>query len=390
MNLANSTKNVSLTQRVIPFNRIFLSGKEGSYIQAALESGELAGGGQFAKKCHRWMEQAFGSEAALLTTSGTSSLEMAALILDAKPGDEVIMPSFTFVTTASAFVRAGLVPVFVDVNPDTLNIDVAKVEKAIGPKTKAIVPVHYAGIGCEMQKLKSLCKAHNLSLFEDAAHAFLAKAEGKYLATTGDVAVLSFHQTKNVVSGEGGALLINNPELVEKAHRIWHKGTNRKDMENGLVDKYTWVDLGSSFMPSELVAAMIFAQFEKAHEITAKRANVMHKYHAHLEKLEEKGFIKRMQIPSNCESNGHIYWILTKDQATRDRLLDYLKQHQIEAYFHYVPLHSSESGKKYGRYLEELKVTDDAAQRLVRLPFWAEMEDQDIEYVCEHIQNFFQ
>ncbi len=363
---------------------------EGSYIQSALDSGELAGGGQFAQKCHEWMENTFGSKTALLTTSGTSSLEMAALILDAKPGDEVIMPSFTFVTTASAFVRAGLVPVFVDVNPDTLNIDVSKVEQAIGPKTRALVPVHYAGIGCELQKLASLCKAHNLSLIEDAAHAFLAKTDGKYLGTTGDVAVLSFHQTKNVVSGEGGALLINNSELVEKAYRIWHKGTNRRDMENGLVDKYTWVDLGSSFMPSELVAAMIYAQFEKAIEITAKRANVMHKYHANLEKLEEKGLIKRMLIPSNCESNGHIYWILTRDHSTRVKLLDYLKQNQIEAYFHYVPLHSARSGIKYGRTIEELKVTDDAAKRLVRLPFWPEMEDQDVEYVCWHIQNFFQ
>jgi len=390
LNLANSTKNVSTTQRVVPFNKIFLTGKEGPYIQSALESGELAGGGTFAQKCHSWMEKTFGCQSALLTTSGTSSLEMAALILDANPGDEVIMPSFTFVTTASAFVRAGLVPVFVDVCPNTLNLDVSKVEKAIGPRTKAIVPVHYAGIGCDMEGLVDLCQKHNLRLFEDAAHAFLSKSKGKYLATTGDVAVLSFHQTKNVVSGEGGALLVNNPKMVEKAHRIWHKGTNRKDMENGLVDKYSWVDLGSSFMPSELVAAMIYAQFEKAHEITAIRSTVMQKYHTRLERLEEKGFIKRMLIPVDCQTNGHIYWILTKDQSTRDKLLAYLRQHQIEAYFHYVPLHSSTSGRKYGRILEELKVTDDAAKRLVRLPFWAEMKDEDLEYVSQHIENFFQ
>lgn len=335
----------------------------------------LAGDGRFSKRCHEWLEARTGSVKALLTHSCTAALEMSAILANIGPGDEVIMPSYTFVSTANAFALRGAVPVFVDIRPDTLNIDESRIEAAITPKTRAIVPVHYAGVGCEMASIMAIAEQHGLWVIEDAAQGIMAKVDGKPLGAMGHLGALSFHETKNVISGEGGALLINDAELVERAEIIREKGTNRSRFFRGQVDKYTWVDVGSSYLPSDLVAAFLFAQLEEAEVITARRLSIWNTYHEALAPLEQAGLLRRPMVPAHCEHNGHMYEILLADLEQRSRVIGFLKARGIQAVFHYIPLHSSPAGLAFGRSAEDvLPVTDALSERLLRLPFWLGIE----------------
>lgn len=358
----------------IPFNKPYMTGKELWYIAQAHQEGWLAGDGGFTKRCNAWLEARTGAHKALLTHSCTAALEMAAILADIQPGDEVIMPSYTFVSTANAFVLRGAVPVFVDIRPDTLNIDETKIEAAITDKTKAIVPVHYAGVGCEMDTIMAIARKHNLLVIEDAAQGIMSTYKGRPLGSIGHLGTLSFHETKNIISGEGGALLVNNPELVERAEIIREKGTNRSQFFRGQVDKYTWVGLGSSYLPSELIAAFLWAQMEEADEITGKRLAIWGVYHQWLEGLEKAGKLRRPVIPRECVHNAHMYYALLPDLDARSALIAELKQHDIHAVFHYVPLHNSPTGLKHGRSNGDLTVTQDVADRLLRLPLWLGLE----------------
>ncbi|WP_348238075.1 dTDP-4-amino-4,6-dideoxygalactose transaminase [Trichocoleus sp. Lan] len=367
----------------VPFNVPFATGRELEYISQAIQNQHLSGDGEFTKKCHAWLESKIGCYKALLTHSCTAALEMAAILADIQPGDEIIMPSYTFVSTANAFVLRGAVPVFVDIRPDTLNIDESQIEAAITPKTKAIVPVHYAGVGCEMDVIMALADKYNLLVIEDAAQGIMSKYKERPLGSIGHLAALSFHETKNLISGEGGALLINDSKLVERAEIIREKGTNRSKFFRGQIDKYTWVDMGSSYLPSELVAAFLFAQLESAEDITQNRLKSWKNYHKRFLDLEEKGIIRRPIIPKNCQQNGHLYYLLLQNGKHRTALLEYLKHKKIGAVFHYIPLHSSPAGKKYGKAYGNLKVTDITSEHLVRLPMWIHMEQElvtDIVY----------
>lgn len=370
---------------MIPFNKPHITGKELWYIAQAHAKGQLAGDGSFTKKCQEWLEESTSCKKALLTHSCTAALEMAAILADIHPGDEVIMPSYTFVTTANAFVLRGGVPVFVDIRSDTLNIDESLIEEAITPKTKAIVPVHYAGVGCDMDAIMDIARRHNLLVIEDAAQGVTAFYKGKALGAIGDLGALSFHETKNIISGEGGAILINNLELVERAEIIREKGTNRSKFFRGEVDKYTWVDIGSSYLPSEIIAAFLWAQAEDADRINQIRLKQWSEYHSAFEELEEKGILRRPVITPECEHNAHMYYLLTDTHERRESLIKTLKDQGVHTVFHYVPLHNSPAGKKYGRVHGEMKNTVDLADKVVRMPLWIDLSDEEQEKVIKLI-----
>jgi dTDP-4-amino-4,6-dideoxygalactose transaminase len=373
----------------ISFNQPFIVGKELEYIQQAIANAHLSGNGEFTKKCHAWLEAEIGCYNALLTHSCTAALEMAAILAEIQPGDEVIMPSYTFVSTANAFVLRGGVPVFVDIRPDSLNIDESKIEAAITPKTKAIAPVHYAGVGGEMDKIMEIAQHHQLLVIEDAAQGIGAAYKGRSLGSIGHLAAVSFHETKNVICGEGGALLVNDPELCDRAEIIWQKGTNRSQFFRGLVDKYTWVDIGSSYLPSEINAAFLWAQLESATTITHKRMDIWQQYHEAFADLEDRGTVRRPIIPAECQHNAHMYYLLLPDLDSRTALIEKLKACGINAVFHYVPLHSSPAGRKYGRVRGSMDVTDDISNRLLRLPIFYELSNQQIQVIVKAVKQFF-
>ncbi len=373
--------------RKIGFNKPYMTGKELFYIAEAHFGRKLAGDGPFTKKCHAWLEKTTTCHKALLTHSCTAALEMCALLLHLQPGDEVIMPSYTFVSTANAFALRGAIPVFVDVRPDTLNIDEARIEAAITDKTKAIVVVHYAGVGCEMDAIMDIAKRHNLKVIEDAAQGIMAKYKGCPLGSFGDFAALSFHETKNIISGEGGALLINEREASVQAEIIREKGTDRSRFFRGEVDKYTWQDIGSSFLPGELIAAFLRAQLEEADTIQGMRMNSWNIYHEALIPLEQKGYLRRQYIPEHCEHNAHMYYILLAEHIDRQKILSHLKKNHIMAVFHYVPLHSAPAGERLGRFVGSMHNTDTLSARLIRLPFYTRMRDTDQERVVAVLQE---
>jgi len=371
----------------IVFNKPFVIGNEFKNIEEAINRQHLSGDGYFTKNCNSWLEEKLSCHKALLTHSCTAALEMAAILIDIQPGDEIIMPSYTFVSTANAFVLRGGVPVFVDIRPDTLNIDERKIEQAITDRTKAIVPVHYAGVSCEMNYIMEIAERYNLIVIEDAAQGLMSAYEGKALGSIGHLGTLSFHETKNIISGEGGALLINDPHFVERAEIIREKGTNRSRFFRGEVDKYTWVDIGSSYLPSEMIAAFLWAQMEKADSITASRNKTWNCYHDAFVELEKQGIVRRPIIPKNCKFNSHLYYLLFTDLGTRTKVLEYLKKKEIHAVFHYVSLHNSPAGKKYGKISESLEVTEKISDCLLRLPLWVGMEKEMVEMVIDEVLN---
>jgi dTDP-4-amino-4,6-dideoxygalactose transaminase len=372
---------------LIPFNRPFIVGKELYYMAQAVQKGHLAGDGDFTKKCNAWMEEKFQAKKVLLTQSCTAALEMAAILADVGPGDEVIMPSYTFVSTANAFALRGAAIRFVDIRPDTLNMDETLIVAAITPRTKAIVPVHYAGVGCQMDVIMDLAAKHNLLVIEDAAQGVNSTFNGKYLGTIGHLGCYSFHETKNFICGEGGALVINDPRFIERAEIIREKGTNRSKFFRGQVDKYTWVDIGSSYLPSELIAAFLYAQLEQADEITTQRHAIHQRYAVGLQPLAQAGHL-RLQASDN-EHNAHMFYIIVESEPVRARLLAHLKQNDITAVFHYVPLHTSPMGQQYGYKPGDLPVTEDLSERLLRLPCYYELSPQDQDRVIACIHEFF-
>jgi dTDP-4-amino-4,6-dideoxygalactose transaminase len=375
------TRRDPMTAIRIPFNRPHMVGKELWYIAQAHAAGQLAGDGPFTKKCHGWLEKRTGASRALLTHSCTAALDLSAILASVEPGDEVIMPSFTFVSTANAFVLRGAVPVFVDIRPDTLNIDETKVEAAITPRTRAIVPVHYAGVGCEMDLLCDIAARHRILVIEDAAQGLMARYRGRPLGSIGHLASLSFHETKNIVSGEGGALLINDPEFMERAEIVREKGTNRSQFFRGQVDKYTWVDIGSSFLPGEIIAAFLWAQLEEATRITTQRVLLWERYHRAFEDLEAKGLVTRPFIPEDRDHNAHMYYLVLPSLQDRTAFIAGLRDRGIQAVFHYVPLHNAPAGKKYGRTSGSMVNTERISERLVRLPLWPDLGDQQQEVI---------
>jgi dTDP-4-amino-4,6-dideoxygalactose transaminase len=372
---------------IIPFNKPYLTGQELVNVNAAHKNNVLAGDGPFTERCHGWLEDRTGSARALLTHSCTAALEMAAILLDIGPGDEVIMPAYTFVSTANAFVLRGGTPVFVDIREDTLNIDERLIEAAITARTKAIVAVHYAGVACEMDAIMSIALKHGLRVVEDAAQGITAKYKGRELGSIGDLGAYSFHETKNVISGEGGALLVNDRGLAARAEVIWEKGTDRSAFFRGEVDKYTWQDIGSSFLPGELVAAFLWAQLGEADHITQTRVACWARYHELLGPLEKKGLLRRPIIPEGCQHNAHMYYVLLPADVNRDDVLRELKKDGINCIFHYVPLHSSPAGKRYARVSGELKVTDDQSERIVRLPLWIGLSREQQARVTEGLER---
>ncbi|MDI9559943.1 MAG: dTDP-4-amino-4,6-dideoxygalactose transaminase [Pseudomonadota bacterium] len=378
-----------MSQTVIPYNKPFIVGKELYYIANAVLNGQLSGNGMYTKRCQQWLKERIDCKKALLTHSCTAALEMAAILCNIQPGDEIIMPSFTFVSTANAFVLRGGVPVFIDIRMDNLNMDESLIENAITEKTKAIVPVHYAGVGCEMEKIMAIAEKHKLYVIEDAAQGLLSCYKDRPLGSIGHFGCLSFHETKNIISGEGGALLINDPDVIDRAEIIWEKGTNRSQFFRGQVDKYTWVDIGSSFLPSELIAAFLYAQLEKAEMIIAKRRSLFARYMNQLRPLELKGHIRLPYIDHYCESNGHIFYVLANSLEVRDALMKRFRENDINAIFHYVPLHSSPAGVKYGRVGSAMNVTDDISDRLLRLPLYFEMTDVEVDRVIDVLSLFF-
>ncbi len=364
-----------MTTDHIPFNRPYASGKELDYVAEAQRNYHLSGDGVFTKRCHQWIEQRTGCTRALLTHSCTSALDLAALLLDLKAGDEVILPSYTFVSTANAFVLRGAVPVFVEVREDTLNLDERLIEDAITPRTRAIVPVHYAGVSCEMDAIVTIARRHDLRIVEDAAQAIMAGYKGRAPGALGDLGAFSFHETKNIMSGEGGSLLVNDPELALRAEIIREKGTDRGRFFRGEVDKYTWQDLGSSFLPSDIIAAFLWAQLEEAERITRERLTIWQRYHEMLAPLEQQGLLRRPIVPQDCQHNGHLYYILLSPEIERQMVLDEFKKNRIQAVFHYVPLHSSPAGMRFGRAHGDLTLTTSLSQRLVRLPMWLGLDE---------------
>lgn len=360
---------------MITFNKPYMTGKELFYIAQAHHNMMLAGDGPFTKKCHQWLEATTGTRKALLTHSCTAALEMAAILADIRPGDEVIMPSYTFVSTANAFVLRGAVPVFVDIRSDTLNIDESLIEAAITPRTRAIVPVHYAGVACEMDRIMEIAERHGLLVIEDAAQGIMSTYKGRPLGSIGHLGAYSFHETKNIISGEGGALLINDERFAERAEIVREKGTNRSQFFRGQVDKYTWVDVGSSYLPGELVAAFLWAQMEEAETITKRRLAIWSGYHQALIPLESDGRLRRPRIPEWCKHNAHMYYVIFPSLAARTGAIAHLKAAGIGAVFHYVPLHDSSFGKTCGRAVGKMAVTRVAADRLLRLPMWLGLEE---------------
>lgn len=367
----------------IPFNLPYMTGKELYYIAKAHFNGCLAGDGPFTKRCHGWLEKQTGCNKALLTHSCTAALEMAALLLDIQPGDEIIMPSYTFVSTANAFVLRGGVPVFVDIREDTLNLDERLIEPAITSRTKAIVPVHYAGVACEMDTIMTIAKRHGLKVVEDAAQGVMSNYKGRALGSIGDLGAYSFHETKNVISGEGGALLVNDSSMALRAEIVREKGTDRSRFFRGEVDKYTWQEVGSSFLPGELIAAFLWAQLEEAEQITKERLVIWQRYHELLAPLEADGMIRRPVIPDECRHNAHLYYILLAPEIDRQKVLDIFKCHDISPVFHYVPLHSSPAGMRYGRAHGKLPVTTIQSERLVRLPMWVGLSHEQQDRVVD-------
>jgi dTDP-4-amino-4,6-dideoxygalactose transaminase len=372
----------------IPFNRPGLSGNEMEYITDAIAQGHLSGDGAYTRKCSALLEEALGVRKVLLTTSCTHALEMSALLLGLAPGDEVIIPSFTFVSTVNAFVLRGARPVFIDVRPDTLNLDQNTLESLVTPRTRAIVPVHYAGVGCEMDAIMEIANRHGLAVIEDNAHGLFGKYRGKYLGTFGCLATQSFHETKNFTCGEGGALLINDPVLVERAEIVREKGTNRSRFFRGQVDKYTWVDVGSSYLPSEILAAFLLAQLESRDQIQQHRKEIWDYYHAHLNGWARANDVRQPVVPEHCEHPSHIYYLLLPSLDVRQRLIEHFKQHGIWSVFHYLPLHLSDMGRRFGGKEGDCPVTEDVSDRLLRLPLYNVMTQEELEKVVEAILKF--
>lgn len=370
----------------IPFNRATLVGTEADYIEDAVKRGWLSAGGHYTALCEEWLAEQTGAHRALLTHSCTAALEGSALLAGLGPGDEVIMPSFTFVTTATAFAVHGATPVFVDIDPETLNIDPERVAEAITPATRAVVPIHYAGVGADVPRITEIAANANAVVIEDAAQAILATRDGRALGTLGDFGTLSFHETKNVTCGEGGALLVNRPDLIERAEIVWQKGTNRRQFERGEVQKYTWVDIGSSFGLGEVAAAFLWGQLERAAEVTNKRLAIWERYHEAFAELEADGLARRPCIPAGCQHNAHMYYLLLSSAEARPRFLSDLRSRGVSAVFHYVPLHTSPAGARIGRAAAALPVTEDLSARLVRLPLWSDLESDDIDRVIESVK----
>lgn len=374
---------------MINFNVPPFTGKEYEYIKQAVDAQKICGDGQFTKKCNEWIEQNTGCEKALLTTSCTHATELAALLAGIEPGDEVIMPSYTFCSTADAFVMRGATPVFVDIRPDTMNIDEKIIESAITPKTKAIVPVHYAGVGCEMDTIMDIAKRHNLFVIEDAAQAVMASYKDKPLGAIGDFGCFSFHETKNFSMGEGGAILLRDGAYTEKAEIYREKGTDRSKYYRGQVDKYRWQDFGSSYLPSELNAAYLWAQLELAQEITDARMASWNRYYGQLKVLEEMGVAELPFVPDYCKHNAHMFYLKLENMEIRTRFESYLKKEGVHAVFHYIPLHSAPAGMKYGRFFGEDVYTTKESERLERLPMYYALKPDEVDYICEKVIAFF-
>lgn len=374
---------------MVSFNVPPYVGNELEYVKQAIDSHKICGDGQFTKKCNAWMEERFHAQKVLLTTSGTTALDMALLLCDLQPGDEVILPSYTFSSTATAPVLVGAKLVFVDIRPDTMNIDETKIEQAITDRTKVIIAMHYAGVACEMDIIMKIARKHNLKVVEDAAQGVMSTYKGKYLGTIGDFGCYSFHETKNYSMGEGGAIVINNPEYNERAEILREKGTNRAKFFRGQVDKYTWVDFGDSYLPSELNAAYLWAQLEKADEINEDRLKTWDIYYQALKPLEEAGKIELPVIPDGCKHNAHMFYIKVKNLETRTTLLSYLKENGVLAVFHYIPLHTAPAGLKYGRFCGEDKYTTKESEKLLRLPMYYGLKKEDNFLIGNYIQEFF-
>lgn len=372
---------------MIPFNVPYTTGREAGYMAEAVAAGHLSGNGAFTRRCERWLEDRIGSARALLTPSCTAALEMAAILLGLGPGDEVVMPSFTFVSTANAFALRGASPVFVDVRPDTLTIDADLARAACTDRTRAIVAVHYAGVGCDLDGLCAAAGSQEVVLVEDAAQGMLATESGRPLGSRGALAALSFHETKNVMCGEGGALLVNDERFVERAEVVQEKGTDRRRFFRGQVDKYTWVDMGSSYLLSDLSAAFLWAQLEEAERITARRLRIWNAYHAAFAPLEAQERLRRPIVPPSRVHNAHMYYVLLSSERARDRFIAELAEAGVHSVFHYVPLHSSAAGARLGRVEGPMQVTDDASRRLARLPLWAGMRDADVEHVVSAVAS---
>jgi TDP-4-keto-6-deoxy-D-glucose transaminase len=382
---ANKTNNLSL----IPFNVPPITGKEQQYIEEAIRKWKLSGDGPFTEKCSAWLEKNFNCPKALLTTSCTHALELAAILADIQPGDEVIMPSYTFVSTANAFALRGARLIFVDIRPETMNLDERLIEPAITGKTRAIIPVHYAGVACKMDKIMDIAERHHLLVIEDAAQGVMSRYKGRYLGTIGHLGCYSFHETKNYSCGEGGALIINHNSYIERAEIVREKGTDRSRFLRGQTDKYTWVDIGSSYLPSELNAAMLLAQLESAREINNDRLGSWNLYYRLLEPLARQKIIEIPVIPGNCDHNSHMFFIKTRDITERTELIDFLNMHQIHAAFHYVPLHSSPAGIKYGLFKGNDCFTTLESERILRLPLWFGLEKEQINRVADTIKDFY-
>jgi dTDP-4-amino-4,6-dideoxygalactose transaminase len=372
----------------IPFNKPALVGKEFEYILRSILEGHISGDGPYTKKCHQFLQDILGVPKVLLTTSCTHALEMSAILIDIQPGDEVIVPSFTFVSTVNAYVLRGAKPVFIDIRPDTLNLDEQKLDALITPKTKAILPVHYAGVGCEMDSILEIANRYGIPVVEDNAHGLFGKYRGKYLGTFGCMATQSFHETKNFTCGEGGALLINNPDYIERAEIIREKGTNRSRFFRGQVDKYSWVDIGSSYLPSDVLAAFLFAQLEHHEQIQEKRCHIWNVYDNNLKDWAKENNVKIPTIPEHCEQSYHMYYILIPSLAIRQRLIDYLKSHSILSVFHYLPLHLSDFSRKFSGKVGDCPITEEISDRLLRLPFYNDLTDVEQFRVIETIQKF--
>lgn len=374
---------------MISFNVPPYVGKEKEYVSQAIDNHKICGDGEFTKKCSAWIEEKTGTEKALLTTSCTHATEMAALLCDIQPGDEIIMPSYTFVSTADAFVLRGAKVVFVDIRPDTMNIDEKKIEAAITKKTKAIVPVHYAGVSCEMDTIMDIARRHNLCVIEDAAQGVMSRYKGKALGTIGDFGCYSFHETKNYSMGEGGALLIKNADMIENAEILREKGTNRSKFFRGQIDKYTWVNYGSSYLPSELNAAYLWAELEEADKVNENRLASWNHYYEGLSELSKQGKIDLPVVPEGCEHNAHMFYIKAKDLEERTRLISFMKEQGVGCVFHYIPLHSAPAGRKFGRFYGEDVYTTRESERLMRLPMYYGLEAEQIDYVIEKIKEFY-
>ncbi|MEW5869940.1 MAG: dTDP-4-amino-4,6-dideoxygalactose transaminase [Chloroflexota bacterium] len=370
----------------IPFNKPSLAGHELEYITQAVTAGHISGDGSFSRKCHAWLENTLGVPKALLTTSCTHALEMAAFLLDLQPGDEVIIPSFTFVSTVNAFVIRGARPVFIDIRPDTLNLDESQLERLITPRTRAIVVVHYAGVGCEMDAIMEIANRHGIPVVEDNAHGLLGKYQGRWLGTFGSLATQSFHETKNFTCGEGGALLINHPQYVERAEILREKGTNRSRFFRGQVDKYTWVDMGSSYLPSDILAGFLYAQFERSQSIQTKRQHIWERYNQELQAWAQANQVSLPCVPASCQQPYHMFYLLLPSLEHRQALIAHLKSRGILSVFHYLPLHISEMGRRFGGQPGDCPVTEDISDRLLRLPFYNSLQEDEQSQVITAIQ----